>query len=120
MPATSVLHELQEELRAIPLPDGIHWLDNAPSCVIGRATGGVPLAQFVSWLVHIIPPTGPDGQGAKLFAKRITFPIWLGRPHRDADSKAALQDLVTRTAADFQADLAAGRATEVHDLDLLP
>jgi hypothetical protein len=122
MPAKiSVLRELEEELRSIPLPDGIRWLDDdVVHCILGHGLGAVGgfTAQFVSWLIHTTPPTGPEGQGARLYATRLTFPLLLAS--RLPSQRARIHDIVTRAAADFQAAIAAGRATEVLDGENLP
>ncbi len=104
--------KLEELLKEAKLDPGTTWVEDESPTVV-PAVGG-----WKAYLIHLIPPTGPEGEGARMFVHRVDLPLVPGDLSVEMEEK--LRALVETEILTFKKALQAGVAQEIGDLDTLP
>lgn len=115
-----MMNEAEAAVRGAKLPEGITLLDGTGMLQLqsfAQPAGARGYrAQWLAYLFYMTPPTGPDGEGARVFVRKISF----GFLSNVTANPEATRRIIEREAQEFKKELDAGTATEVRDGDELP
>lgn len=111
---------IDELLRETELKPGMTWCDGQGVLMLEGAGGGGHRLQWKAYLLFMTPPTGPEGEGARLYVHRVNIPSEIRTGVLGPVDQEALRAAADVEVRAFQMALDAGKALEIKDGDLLP